>query len=74
MMLEGGGLTVQVRDSGEGIPVGERVRIFRPFHTTKQGGSGVGLSLARRIARAHGGDVFLLPTNATIFQMQISDH
>lgn len=74
MMLEGGGLTVRVRDSGIGIPVDERARIFRPFHTTKPGGSGIGLSLARRIARAHGGDVLLLSTTATIFQMQISDH
>jgi signal transduction histidine kinase len=33
--------------------------IFEPLFTTKQGGSGLGLSIARNIARAHGSDIVL---------------
>ncbi|WP_230483548.1 sensor histidine kinase [Sphingomonas sp. Leaf21] len=65
------GLRIGVADSGCGVPGPERARIFRPFHTTKPEGSGIGLTLARRIARAHGGDLTLLPVAVTTFEMTI---
>lgn len=56
-----GRLDLRVADNGPGIPVGEAEAVFRPFFTTKPGGSGVGLSIARQIALSHGGDLVLLP-------------
>jgi signal transduction histidine kinase len=71
MDIEGGRLTIRVCDTGTGIAAPDRARIFRPFFTTKPQGSGVGLSLAHRIARAHGGDLRLLATRATTFELQV---
>jgi len=46
---------ISVGDTGAGIPPESLERIFRPFYTTKRGGTGLGLSLCRRIIRQHGG-------------------
>jgi len=46
-----------VRDNGRGIPLDERERIFRPFHTTKHAGTGLGLAIVRQIVQRHGGTV-----------------
>jgi two-component system, OmpR family, sensor kinase len=60
-----GELRVEVEDDGPGIPVGEEALIFEPFFRARstQGAAdtssvGLGLSLVRRIAEAHGGHVF----------------
>jgi two-component system osmolarity sensor histidine kinase EnvZ len=56
---------IAVEDDGPGIPEDRRDESFRPFHRLDQGrnlqsgGSGLGLSIARDIARAHGGDIVL---------------
>ncbi len=54
-------LEVSVKDDGPGIDPRERERIFERFYRSgsKRGGSGLGLSIAREIARRHGGDVTL---------------
>lgn len=44
-----------VADNGPGLPAGDPESAFVPFFTTKAGGSGIGLTLARQIALAHGG-------------------
>ncbi|QSQ19983.1 HAMP domain-containing histidine kinase [Pyxidicoccus parkwayensis] len=54
-----GRYTIQVRDTGPGVPEPERERIFEPFFTTREKGTGLGLPLARKIALAHGGDLRL---------------
>jgi len=48
---------VQVRDNGRGIPAEDLPHIFRPFYTTKGEGTGLGLSLARRIVEDHHGHI-----------------
>ncbi|MGA2356188.1 MAG: ATP-binding protein [Terriglobales bacterium] len=47
--------TVVVSDTGRGIPAQNLAYIFRPFYTTKGNGTGLGLSLARRIVEEHHG-------------------
>ncbi|MFO0753675.1 MAG: ATP-binding protein [Thermodesulfovibrionales bacterium] len=50
-------VTVEVRDNGKGIPDEERKKIFLPFYTTKEKGTGIGLALVQKIALAHGGSI-----------------
>jgi len=49
--------TVVVCDTGRGIPPQNLPNIFRPFYTTKGNGTGLGLSLARRIVEEHHGRI-----------------
>jgi len=62
----GGVATLDVADRGPGVPAEARERIFEPFFRLPSareggGGTGLGLSLARQVARRHGGDVVCLP-------------
>ncbi|MCL2428803.1 MAG: ATP-binding protein, partial [Alphaproteobacteria bacterium] len=49
---------VTVDDDGPGIPPERRESVFRPFES-EAGGTGLGLTIARDIVRAHGGDILL---------------
>jgi two-component system, OmpR family, osmolarity sensor histidine kinase EnvZ len=59
------GVDILVDDDGPGIPVAERDRVFQPFfrldpsRNPSTGGVGLGLTIARDVARSHGGDVRL---------------
>ena len=48
---------MQVSDTGPGIPVDKLERIFEPYHTTRRGGTGLGLPTSRRIVELHGGSL-----------------
>ncbi len=56
---DGRGARISVMDRGPGVDDVERA--FLPGHTTKQKGSGLGLTVSRLVARQHGGDVTLAP-------------
>lgn len=55
----GAPVRVRVMDDGPGIPPEELERIFDPFYSGREGGSGLGLSIAHRAAEAHGGALFV---------------
>ncbi len=50
-------VVIEVEDNGTGVTTDIATKIFVPFFTTKEGGSGVGLALARQVMIAHGGFV-----------------
>jgi len=50
-------LQVEVADTGEGIPEDVKPRLFQPFFTSKQSGTGLGLSLVSHIIKQHGGTI-----------------
>jgi signal transduction histidine kinase len=50
-------VAIAISDTGRGIPVEERRRVFEPFYSRKPAGTGLGLTIARRIVAAHGGRI-----------------
>lgn len=54
---QGDSAEIRVCDSGPGFSEEARAHLFEPFHTTKRGGSGLGLASCLAIVRAHGGDM-----------------
>jgi hypothetical protein len=55
---------VRVSDSGTGVPAELRDRLFDRFSTGRNGGTGLGLYIARQLARAHGGDARYEPPSS----------
>lgn len=49
---------ISFSDNGPGIPDAMLGRIFEPFHTTKENGMGIGLSISRSIIENHGGHMW----------------
>ena len=75
MQPDGGDLKISIRpvktgvelifhDSGKGIPRDQQGDIFEPFYSTKEGGTGLGLTVSYNIITAHGGTLELLPDRA----------
>ncbi|MBZ0274407.1 hypothetical protein K8I61_20410 [bacterium] len=66
---------IEVRDTGAGIAAGDLERIFQPFFTTKQTGTGLGLSVADNIVKGHDGriDVENAPGRGTVFRIVLPD-
>lgn len=63
-LIAGGRISIMLSDNGPGIPAEQAADIFLPFFTTKAKGTGVGLSLVRRIVTAHGGTITIRPSDA----------
>jgi two-component system sensor histidine kinase PilS (NtrC family) len=57
----GDAVICEVADDGPGIPAELRAQVFEPFFTTRQGGTGLGLYVARELADANGATLDLLP-------------
>jgi two-component system, NtrC family, sensor histidine kinase HydH len=55
--VKGDLLGIQVIDTGSGIAESNMDRMFRPYFTTKKGGTGMGLPMVRRIVEEHGGQI-----------------
>ena len=70
---EGGGVLVQVRDSGPGIDPANVEQVFEPFYTTKVSGVGMGLSICRSIITGHGGRLWAEANEprGTVFQFTL---
>jgi signal transduction histidine kinase len=68
-----GQVLLAVCDNGVGVPEDRRDQIFVPFFTTKPGGSGIGLNLARHIALGHGGrlDVHSAEPKGSVFTLSL---
>jgi two-component system, OmpR family, osmolarity sensor histidine kinase EnvZ len=58
-VAQGRSVLVTVDDDGPGIPADKRESVFRPFESGSSGGTGLGLTIARDIVRAHGGEIVL---------------
>jgi two-component system nitrogen regulation sensor histidine kinase NtrY len=67
------GTIIQVEDNGPGIPDNIIGDVFTPFFTSKESGTGIGLSLSKQIIRNHKGKISVLsnPGKATIFIIEL---
>ena len=71
-LVKDGQCTVEVEDRGAGVPAEVAERIFEPFFTTREKGTGLGLPLARKIVRAHRGELSLQSApGQTVFRMRL---
>ncbi|PKP34693.1 MAG: ATP-binding protein [Bacteroidetes bacterium HGW-Bacteroidetes-17] len=64
-------LMIKIEDNGYGIPESELDKIFIPFYSTKENGSGIGLSLSRQIMYLHKGSISVqsIPKEKTTFTL-----
>lgn len=63
-------ILIEIKNNGSVIPPEIADHIFIPFFTTKEGGSGIGLSISRQIMRLSGGSITLLPGKETKFVLK----
>ena len=68
-----GELVISVQDSGPGVPVDLRERIWEPFFTTRQRGTGLGLAIVRKRVQEVGGTAMLVSGNGNgaLFQLRV---
>jgi two-component system, NtrC family, sensor histidine kinase HydH len=69
-------VVVRVRDQGDGIASADLDRIFDPFYTTKENGTGLGLAVAHQIVEQHGGSIRVErnPDRGTTFTLELPRH
>jgi two-component system, OmpR family, sensor kinase len=67
---DGGTVVIAVLDDGPGVEAGDVETVFEPGHTTSTEGAGLGLPLARRMARAVGADLVARPGPGGRFEVR----
>jgi signal transduction histidine kinase len=73
---EDGAVTIEIADTGPGVPERARAHLFRAFQgSVRPGGTGLGLAIAAELVRAHGGSIALLETErpGATFRITIPD-
>ena len=72
-LVEGGSIEVEVRDTGGGIPAEALPRIFDPFYSTKEKGTGLGLAFTQQVVQEHGGTIRCesVPGSGTVFAIRL---
>ncbi len=60
-----GGVTLRVRDQGPGIPPDVEARMFEPFFSTKEGGTGMGMAIVHSLVTLHGGEIHVRSDHGT---------
>ena len=70
---EGDGVIIEVSDTGTGIPEEIQGKIFEPYFTTRDTGSGLGLTVVYKVVREHGGDLHMdsRPGHGTTFRITL---
>jgi signal transduction histidine kinase len=64
-------VSITFQDTGGGIPAENMSKVFDPYFTTKENGSGLGLLIVRRIVRDHGGEIDIVNTQGRGLQLTI---
>jgi len=65
-------VSVRIRDHGRGIPAEALDRVFEAFYSTREGGTGLGMPIARRIVQAHGGQLRVQAAAGTGTEVEIT--
>lgn len=70
---EGDGFVLEVADDGPGVPVNLREEIFKPFRSSKDYGTGIGLAFCRKVVESHGGSIGLAerPGTGACFRIEL---
>src|SRR5688572_3100571 len=71
---DGGGVRIEIRDHGPGVPAGIADHVFDPYFTAKAGGTGLGLALVKQTIEMHGGTISLAdtPGGGATFQVRMT--
>jgi signal transduction histidine kinase len=69
----GNAIGISIRDTGQGIAGESLKNIFKPFHTTKERGAGLGLAICQKIIKEHGGLIRVksIPGRGTVFFIRL---
>jgi signal transduction histidine kinase len=67
-------IILSVEDTGSGIPQDQMESIFVPFFSTRESGTGIGLSFSQHIMRMHGGQIRVssTPNKGSVFQLHFN--
>ena len=73
MKHDRGGVLIEITDTGPGIPTEHQARVFEPFFTTRASGTGLGLTVVKRIVDVHHGETTLHtePGKGTTFAIRL---